>query len=110
MTGFIEDQDDPGEKRGKWVSGVISIRSEASIWPVMPEQIAAQLFFLAATTRRLTDPWCPMLNRSAIQSFVTAVLFLNKAVTSTFARSPFLVPSRSLLSLETPKASAQLDV
>jgi hypothetical protein len=50
-----------------------------------------------------------MLNRSAIQSFVTAVLFLNKAATSTFARSPYLVPSRSLLSLETPKASAQLD-
>jgi hypothetical protein len=51
-----------------------------------------------------------MLNRSANQSFVTYVLFLNKAATSTFARFPFRIPSRSFLSLETPKASAQLDV
>ena len=65
---------------------------------------------LAVTTRRLTNPCCAMLNRSAIQSFVTAVLFLNKAATSTFAGSSFRIPSRSFLSLETPKAAAQLDV
>ncbi len=31
--------------------------------------------WLAVTTRRLTDPWCPMRNRSAIQPFPTDVFF-----------------------------------
>ena len=43
---------------------------------------------LAATTRRLTDLWCPMLNRSATQSCVTAVFFSTK---------PRPAPSPSLL-------------
>ena len=47
-----------------------------------------------------------MLNRCAIQSFVTPVLFLSKTATSNFARSPFLMPSRSFLSLETPTAAS----